>query len=293
LLDRRGGRGFQDATDANHDTVGQAQDTLACFRLPQFRTFLQRQYAGKTHKQLRERGVIGPRRQIERFETVSELLICHQGLLGFVCSKRWLALQIAGVYHHSVHSALHCPPIEAWRNGLSDRLHEPRLPADHEQFFRDFLPGELRLVRRDGIRLFNIHYWDNILSSLSGRSKRKFLIKYDPRDLSRIYFQEENGTYWPIPYRDLRLPPISLWEQREAMRAIRAKGQKDVNENLIFDCIAKQRLILARARKTVRQRREAERFKRRSQPVLESNCPEDAVADQDYSHLLPFKVEQW
>jgi hypothetical protein len=27
----------------------------------------------------------------------------------------------------------------------------------------DFLPGELRLVRRDGIRLFNIHYWDNVL----------------------------------------------------------------------------------------------------------------------------------
>jgi hypothetical protein len=26
----------------------------------------------------------------------------------------------------------------------------------------DFLPGERRLIRRDGIRLFNIHYWLNL-----------------------------------------------------------------------------------------------------------------------------------
>jgi len=31
----------------------------------------------------------------------------------------------------------------------------------------DFLPGELRLVRRDGIRLFNIHHWDNVLIPMS------------------------------------------------------------------------------------------------------------------------------
>ena len=65
--------------------------------------------------------------------------------------ERWLTLQIAGVYHHSVHSALHCPPIDAWQDGLARRSNASRLPSDHEQFFRDFLPGELRLVRRDGI----------------------------------------------------------------------------------------------------------------------------------------------
>ena len=35
----------------------------------------------------------------------------------------------------------------------------------------DFLPGERRLIRRDGIRLFNIHYWANVLSPLAGRTK--------------------------------------------------------------------------------------------------------------------------
>jgi putative transposase len=207
--------------------------------------------------------------------------------------ERWLTLQIAGVYHHSVHSALHCPPIDAWQDGLARRSNAPRLPSDHEQFFRDFLPGELRLVRRDGIRLFNIHYWDNVLTALSAHSKRKFVVKYDPRNLSRIYFQDREGAYWPIPYRDLRLPPISLWEHREAMKALKAKGRKDINEKLIFDSIVEQRNILERSRKTLRQRRDAERSKRAEKQPPVSVAGTQDVAEQDYSHLLPFKVEQW
>ena len=31
-------------------------------------------------------------------------------------------------------------------------------------FAGDFLPEEWRLIRRDGIQMFNIHYWDNVLS---------------------------------------------------------------------------------------------------------------------------------
>ena len=31
--------------------------------------------------------------------------------------ERWLALQIAGVYHHTVHSALHQTPAAAWQRG--------------------------------------------------------------------------------------------------------------------------------------------------------------------------------
>jgi putative transposase len=183
--------------------------------------------------------------------------------------------------------------MDAWQDGLGRRSNAPRLPSDHEQFFRDFLPGELRLVRRDGIRLFNIHYWDNVLTALSAHSKRKFVVKYDPRNLSHIYFQDREGAYWPIPYRDLRLPPISLWEHREAMKALKAKGRKDINEKLIFDSIVEQRNILERSRKTLRQRRDAERSKRaEKQPLLSVPGTQD-VAEQDYSHLLPFKVEQW
>jgi putative transposase len=113
--------------------------------------------------------------------------------------ERWLALQIAGVYHHTVHSALHQTPSGAWRHGLAERPRPVRQPQDRERFFLDFLPVERRQIRRDGIRLFHLHYWHNVLSPRAGRSKTREVIKYDPRNLSRVYWQDQQGNYWPIP----------------------------------------------------------------------------------------------
>jgi hypothetical protein len=73
---------------------------------------------------------------------------------------------------------------------------------------------------------FNIHYWANALSPLAGRTKELALIKYDPRNLSRLFWEDKQGHYWPVPYRDLRLPPISLWDHRQAVRELRAQGRR-------------------------------------------------------------------
>ena len=86
--------------------------------------------------------------------------------------ERWLALQVGGVYHQSVHSSILKPPAAAWMDGLARRRKAPRKPEDAQTFFLDFLPEEWRLIRRDGIRMFNIHYWDNVLSPLAGRSSK-------------------------------------------------------------------------------------------------------------------------
>ena len=83
------------------------------------------------------------------------------------------------------------------------------------------------MIRRDGIRMFNLHYWDNVLSPLAGRSQQRFIVKYDPRDLSRVYLRDEKGDYWTIPYRDLGAPPITLWEHRNALRKLSADGLQE------------------------------------------------------------------
>ena len=72
-------------------------------------------------------------------------------------------------------------------------------------------------------------------------------MKYDPRDLSRVYLRDENGDYWTIPYRDLGAPPVTLWEHRNALQRLRADGLKSVDEKLIFQTIAEQRELLAAA----------------------------------------------
>ncbi len=67
------------------------------------------------------------------------------------------------------------------------------------------------------------------------------MVKYDPRNLSRIYFRDEGGHYWPIPYLDLGLPPISLWELQEARRRLAEEGRRAVDEKTIFQAIREQR----------------------------------------------------
>lgn len=108
---------------------------------------------------------------------------------------------------------------------LAARPHPPREPTDREQFIYDFLPFELRKVRRDGIVLFNTHYWDDILSVWAGQLDRQLRVKYDPRGLSRIYLEAPDGKHWPIRMRDLRRPPISLWKSRAARQALQAQGR--------------------------------------------------------------------
>src|SRR3984885_11161394 len=169
--------------------------------------------------------------------------------------ERWLALEILGVYHKSVHTALRQPPEQAWKERIATRPTALRHPQDPGRFLLDFLPAEERLIRRDGIRMFNLHYWDNVLSPLAGRSAQRFIVKYDPRDLSRVYLRDEKGDYWTIPYRDLGAPPITVWEHRNAVRKLRTDGLKSVDEKLILQTIAEQRALIAEAKLRMRAER--------------------------------------
>ena len=169
--------------------------------------------------------------------------------------ERWLALEIAGVYHHSIHATLGTSPLAAWQEGLARRVHPPRDPVDRQTFFLDFLPGEYRLIRRDGIQLFWLHYWDNVLSPWAGRSRHRMLVKYNPRNLSRVYLRDEHGTYWPIPYRNLGQPAISLWEQRAAVKRLREEGRRAIDDPLICESVLQQRALVDAARSTTQQRR--------------------------------------
>jgi putative transposase len=86
--------------------------------------------------------------------------------------ERWLTLQIVQMYHRRVHRGVGFTPLAAWIAGTTNRDFVQRRPADPQKLYIDFLPGEKRLIRRDGIQLFGIHYWDNILSPLAGRLKK-------------------------------------------------------------------------------------------------------------------------
>jgi putative transposase len=182
--------------------------------------------------------------------------------------ERWLALQIAGVYQLSLHSSLGKTPLTAWQEAVSRLASLVRKPVDPTEFFLSFLPAVSRQVRRDGIHLWNIRYWDNVLSPWAGRMQRPLLVKYDPRDLSRIYVRDPDGLHWPVPYADLGQPPIALWELQEANRRIRKSTRSVPNQRSIFVSILAQRRVVQQAATSSRQRRRHEKTPPSEGPLL-------------------------
>lgn len=206
--------------------------------------------------------------------------------------ERWLTLQIAGVYHLSIHSALGRTPLAAWEEGIQKRKQPIRYPPDENEFFLDFLPAVPRRIQRDGIHFHNIRYWDSILSPCAGRLKQVLLVNYDPRNLSRVYVRDPNGHHWPVPYANLGQPPITLWELEEARKELRTEGRRRHSEKEIFASILQQRRIVNEAVMSSKQRRRQEKTPADSPVHRRTVVPPD-TANGAVAEIKPYPVEIW
>lgn len=109
------------------------------------------------------------------------------------------------------------------------------------------------MVRRDGVALHSIAYWADVLGTWIGHPGQ-MIIRYDPRDLSRIYLLGPDGIYYDLSYRDLRRPTISLWEHRLALKQLRKDSHARVDEEAIFRTIELMRTIADDAVSRARRR---------------------------------------
>ncbi len=195
------------------------------------------------------------------------------------------------------HGSLLLPPTAAWRDAVAARRQPLRFPYDDRQFLYDFLPFEERSVRRDGVRLFGLRYWDDVLSPWAGRLGRRLRVKYDPRDLSCVFVEGPDGEHWPVRFADLRRPRITLGEHRMALTALRERGVRLIDEQLIFETVEAQReLVETAAAATKSARRQVERRKSAlSATVLEAEAMEgDGGAEDDTFADLPLlEIEEW
>jgi putative transposase len=139
------------------------------------------------------------------------------------------------------------PPLAVWRE------HESavtlRLPQDRMKFWISFLPEDERTLRPDGIHLNNIRYWSPALTADLGRAKGRLLVKYDPRDLSRIFVRRPSGNFVDARYADVTLAPISLREAVAARKALNAQGRREVDMRAIIRTAIAQRELVDRATK--------------------------------------------
>jgi putative transposase len=100
--------------------------------------------------------------------------------------ERWLALAV-GTYHGSVHNGLLQPPAARWAEAT--RTGVPTVITRATAFLVDFLPIIRRTLTRTGFVIDHIHYYADALKPWIARRDRlpAFLIRRDPRDISRIW----------------------------------------------------------------------------------------------------------
>ena len=202
--------------------------------------------------------------------------------------ERYIGLEITGRYHQSIHSGLKRPPIAVWNEHEGET--PLRMPTDRLRFWVSFLPDEERKLRRDGIHLFGLRYWSSALTADVGRVEDKLLIKYDPRDLARVFVRRPTGNFIEARYADLTVPSITLSEARAARRALAAKGRRELDMHAIVrTAVAQRNLVDAAKKKTHTIRRGGQR---KPMPVadeadygslrgVDSRIPIPSVEDSD------------
>ena len=143
--------------------------------------------------------------------------------------------------------------------------------------------------------------WVNSLDPDSKKAKRKFIVRRDPRNISKLhFFDPEINCYFDIPYRNPSRPQTTIWEWNEAKEKLKADGLDNIDENIIFRALEKMREIENKAVKTTKtKRRKQARKKQLAQPsqgtVASINRSSNVVAlpvkdefDIDLSQITPF-----
>jgi putative transposase len=184
--------------------------------------------------------------------------------------EKWLVLFFAR-YHRNVHAGIGTTPLTKWREGLLGTKGKPGrgLPArrlDDEKLRIDFMPFIERTIQNYGVLIDDVHYyhdvlrpWINARHPEFARHRRKFRFHRDPRDISELYFFDEIANRrFAIPYRDTSLPPVSIWELREAHRRADERGISHENEKAVFALLNEQRALEADAAEKTKSARRAQ-----------------------------------
>ncbi|MBY6537593.1 DDE-type integrase/transposase/recombinase [Rhodococcus sp. BP-349] len=212
--------------------------------------------------------------------------------------ERWLVLSIA-TYHESVHTGLRQSPAAKWGTGVDAATSPPRVVVDETAFLIDFLPVIRRRLTRTGFVIDHVRYFSNALKPWVARRERlgAFVIRRDPRDLSRIWVLEPDGAgYIEVPYRMMAHPAVTLWEHRAATARLREQGRSSIDESALFSMIEQMRDLTDRAQKdTRRARRNRQRRNhladRTSTTTAMSAPPHQSEPDTDVSVFDD--IEQW
>lgn len=183
--------------------------------------------------------------------------------------EKWLTILIADVYHKKIHSQLDTTPLQMYSNGIFGTKTQPprgypKRIEDERFLYINLLPKEERTIQPYGIQMDNIYYYGEVLNAwvdsfeiIRGHKvKRKFVIRRDPRDISNVWFFDPNAKkYYMIPYRNTRLPKVSIWEYRATQKHLKSLYNKDYNEDEVFEALERLRRMAYEAKNKTKTHR--------------------------------------
>lgn len=241
------------------------------------------QYPGTTYSNVGAKGKTDPeKRACLTMEEVEQLL----------------AICIAEQYHEEVHSGINRRPRAAWDAGIFGEGNKvgrglPKRIPIMRKFLLDFLPVKLKGIQRYGFQWDYIRYNDDRLRILVGRGdKTKYVIRRDPRDLSKIYMlytENDANEYWEIACANISRERLTLDEHKAALKYLHDRNQAEINEELIFNAHRKIQAIIRNAEKETRSARRSRAKTKQAkisvervpsskpEPVLDTVLPEKKV----------------
>jgi putative transposase len=146
--------------------------------------------------------------------------------------RQWLITEITTQYHQKVHRQLDTTPNQKWKELAGD---EPPVKEWTEEemlrCFVHFLPYEEHPITRTGIEHRKLRYWDDRLIPFIADGN-EYDIRYDPRDIRRVYFVAPTGEVITVRCTEDK-PPMSFEEWK------RAKGEALEQGTQAIDWIAR------------------------------------------------------
>jgi putative transposase len=174
----------------------------------------------------------------------------------------WVAEQIISFYHTDWHETLQMSPGKAWELAHTTEISIvlPEVVTDARRLLLDFLPFEERVISPNGIHIFCERYWASELSQHVG-SDRKFRVKYDARNISRIYVEIADNTYIDVPFADPSIEALPLFEHRYRRREARRIHRAEFNHDARFQAMEDRNARRKRSKRSTQEARRAERLR--------------------------------
>ncbi len=216
--------------------------------------------------------------------------------------EKWLVTYICRVYHQKRHSALGCSPAKQWEAGIFGHTGKggcglPARPTDPLRVMLDFMPAFERHIRPIGVTIDGMTYYHETLRSWVGATnvrdseKRKFIFRRDPRDISRVwFFDPDSKDYYDIPYANRQLPPMSLFEYRQARETARKRDMATTNDHeiaLALEALRKDADEASSKTKSARRAKQKRRQNERRTTTLRTSVPQATVSEARSTAFVP------